>query len=310
MPHVLPVLLMSGRFRGSRFSQLIYAGLALFFCASLNATTEGKKQSEEGKPAAGSNSSASCLECHSDQALTMRKQKREVSLFVDQARLAKSAHGALDCADCHEGFDSEAMPHKKPMTPVNCASCHEDMAKKHAFHANLSSSATEALKDVACTVCHGGHEVAKMRSAEFPFAAKRQADGCGQCHEMERKQFFDSAHGKALANGSTDAPVCLSCHQKPITSKDGQTGASVELKLAQADLCQSCHVKKASVAGQALRGTQFVLSFDQSVHGVALHQGKAAAANCDACAGSTTKVCGPAAMVRLVPFTQGPPSIW
>jgi len=263
--------------------------LLWWLCASAGlGATAGKQPNipdkEVAAPAAGL--SASCLECHSDQTLTMRKQKRDVSLFVDTGKLAKSAHSALECVDCHEGFDGEAVPHKKPMVPVNCASCHEDLAKKHTFHANLSGGGAAATSDLACSVCHGTHEVAAIRSSEFTFSAKRQAASCGQCHEGARKQFLNSAHGKALANGVADAPVCLSCHQKNITSPSGQVSASVELKLAQAELCESCHVKKAAVTSQMVRGTNFVSSFDQSVHGVALHAGKADSANCVDCHGA------------------------
>jgi cytochrome b subunit of formate dehydrogenase len=267
-------------------THLVGGGIVL--AVSMNcAVAQEKNPAAVPEPAApAANSSASCLACHSDQTLTMRKQKREVPLFVDQARFVKSAHSALDCIDCHEGFDGDAMPHKKPMVPVNCASCHEDTAKKHAFHAKSASSSAQALQALACKDCHGTHEVATVRSPEFPFAAKRQTEGCGQCHEVERKQFIDSAHGTALARNAADAPVCLTCHQKPITNGNAPALAPVELKLAQAELCESCHVKKASVAGQTLRGTHFVSAFDQSVHGAALHQGNAEAANCIDCHGA------------------------
>ncbi|MBK9990959.1 MAG: cytochrome c3 family protein [Verrucomicrobia bacterium] len=269
---------------------VFYRGVfCLLFWALAIVTVPIAKLSAEEKPVAGStsaNASASCLECHSDHTLTMRKQKREVPLFVDQARLAKSVHGSLDCVDCHEGFDGESVPHKKLVTTVDCTSCHEDMAKKHVFHANLAGVAAKAMNDVACTVCHGTHETTKVRSADFSFAAKRQAESCGQCHEAARRQFFDSAHGMALVAGAIDAPVCLTCHQKPITCKDPTVLATVELKRAQAELCQSCHVKKASVSGQAVRGMNFVSSFDQSVHGAALHAGKAESANCVDCHGA------------------------
>jgi cytochrome b subunit of formate dehydrogenase len=231
-------------------------------------------------------SSTSCLTCHSDHTLAMRKGAGEVPLFVDQAKLAKSVHSALDCVDCHEGFDGQAMPHKTAMAPVNCASCHDDIRKTHAFHGNLAGPALLAVKAVACSDCHDTHEIAGVHSPQFPFLAKRQAAACGQCHEVARSQFLASAHGTALARGSVDAPVCLSCHQKPITNQNAPALAPVELKLAQAELCESCHVKKASVAGQTLRGTHFVSSFDQSVHGAALHRGKAEAANCVDCHGA------------------------
>lgn len=216
----------------------------------------------------------------------MRKQKRDISIFVDQERLAKSAHGALECVDCHEGFDGESVPHLKTVTPVDCASCHEDTAKKHVFHAGLVGAAAKEVEKVACTTCHSTHDATKVRSEGFSFTAKRQAETCGQCHEAARRQFFDSAHGKAFAAGAVDAPTCLTCHQKAITRSDQAVPATIELKRAQMELCESCHVKKATVSGQTIRGRNFVSSFDQSVHGAALLAGKADSANCVDCHGA------------------------
>ena len=214
----------------------------------------------------------------------MRKEKHEVSLFVDQAKFGKSVHSMLDCIDCHEGFDGEALPHKKPMVTVSCASCHEDTAKKHAFHTNFAGQPVAGVQGLACTTCHGTHEVAKLRSQDSPVVAKRQTESCGQCHAEARKQFLESAHGNALAGAVADAPTCLTCHQKPITNKGA--AVSVKLKLAQTELCESCHVKKSSVADQTLRSPHFVSSFDKSVHGAALHQGKGESATCIDCHGA------------------------
>src|SRR5687768_11532224 len=49
--------------------------------------------------------SATCLECHTDETLAMEKNGRTVPLFVTAETVAKSAHGAFDCVDCHEGLD-------------------------------------------------------------------------------------------------------------------------------------------------------------------------------------------------------------
>jgi nitrate/TMAO reductase-like tetraheme cytochrome c subunit len=141
-----------------RKSAIKYFVAGLLVWAFLSGGVFAEEKAAPAAPAA--NSSASCLECHSDHTLSMRKQKRDISLFVDQTKLGKSAHSALDCVDCHEGFDGDSVPHKKPMTAVSCASCHEDMAKKHVFHAGLAGPASKAMNDVACTACHGTHEVA------------------------------------------------------------------------------------------------------------------------------------------------------
>lgn len=269
--------LNNGRFSGWRRVLLGLAAVVLGIgSADLLAAEE--------KAAASVNSSTSCLECHSDNTLTMRKQEHDASIFVDQVKFGKSAHSALECVDCHEGFDGESLPHKKPIAAVSCAACHEDAAKKHAFHADFSGKVLPEAANLACASCHGTHEIVKLRSSESPFAPKRQVESCGKCHDTALNQFTASAHGKALAGAVADAPVCLTCHQKPVTR--GYKAASVQLKLAQAQLCESCHVKKSSVADQTIRGMGFVSSFDQSVHGAALHKGKAEAANCIDCHGA------------------------
>jgi formate dehydrogenase gamma subunit len=231
------------------------------------------------------NSDASCLECHSDDKLTMMQGGRKVSLFVEPKLLAQSPHSTQSCIDCHEGFDAEKSPHKRPMTKVDCTSCHEKLGPKHAFHPRLGLATIPEGKDTACTECHGTHGVAKTKSAEFPFNRTQQAESCGRCHEAARDEFRNSAHGLALQTGTSEAPDCLACHRQPIARlAAGQK--PVELKLAQVKLCESCHVGKNEVAGKTMLGTGFVASFDQSVHGAALHRGVAGAASCIDCHGS------------------------
>ena len=250
-----------------------------------------------GARLAGASADQACLDCHTDQTLTMQKGKAQVSLFADPAVLAKSVHGSLKCVDCHEGFDATAIPHKASIGPVDCASCHEDSGAKHAFHSRLGRSPVPQGADTACADCHGTHGIASPGAADSPFARGRQAESCGRCHQAARAQFLGSAHGKAMA-ASPDAPSCLTCHRHAVVAPwAGQT--KVELKLVQAALCESCHISKASVADQTLRGSGFVRSFDQSVHGEALKQGRAEAANCVDCHGAHEMNSGLAAGGRM-----------
>ncbi len=231
------------------------------------------------------NSDAACLECHSDEQLSMRKAGAKLSLFVEPKTVAKSAHSSLSCVDCHEEFDGDASPHRKPMVAVDCASCHEDTGKKHAFHPRLALKDIPAGEDTSCASCHGKHDVVPIKKAGFPFASGAQVKACGTCHETARDHFTASAHGRAFAVQETSAPDCLTCHQQPVVPRAGSK-ASLEQKLAQTKQCESCHVGMERVAGQALRGTKFVPDFEQSVHGAALQNGKAEAANCVDCHGA------------------------
>lgn len=240
---------------------------------------------EPPKPSAPApNSTASCLECHSDEKLTMKKAGQKLLLFIDEKVTAKSAHRSLECIDCHEKFDGESSPHLKPMVSVDCVSCHENTAKKHAFHPRIALTPMPAGEDTSCTGCHGKHDTAGIKSAAFVFKSAQIA-ACGKCHEKARDHFAASAHGKALATKAANSPDCLTCHRQPVVAL-APAKPTLAQKLAQTKQCESCHVGKESVAGQALRGTKFVSSFDRSVHGAALIGGNVEAANCVDCHGA------------------------
>ena len=241
---------------------------------------------EPPKPAAPApNSNAACLECHSDNTLSMRKGGQKLSLFVDEKLAAKSVHKSLDCVDCHEKFDADSTPHRKPMVAVDCASCHEDTAKKHAFHPRIAQKPMPTGNDTACTACHGKHDIAAVKNAAFAFNDGPQAEACGKCHTAAREHFAASAHGRAFAAKEANAPECLTCHRQPVVAI-APAKLTLTQKLAQTKQCESCHVGKENVAGQSLRGLKFVGSFDQSVHGAALLGGKIEAANCVDCHGA------------------------
>ncbi len=230
--------------------------------------------------------SASCLECHADPHLAPKTAAHaKTLLFVDERKLAASAHSGYDCMDCHEGLDGQALPHREKPVPVDCFSCHDDTGRKHKFHRQLQLNPPPEGRDTACAACHGGHEIAKIKSPDFPFAPARLTESCGQCHQTAHDHFLASAHGRSLARGDPAAPNCLTCHNDPAIVQ-GASLPSVPQKLAQIQLCESCHVQTPAVARQALRGAKFVASFDQSVHGAALQAGKAEAATCVDCHGA------------------------
>ena len=267
-----------------RLSSLTQTGLSwLGLTFGLAASVCGAEPAKPTSPAP--TSSAACLECHNDKDLSTRKSGQKVSLFVDEQVAAKSVHRSLECIDCHEKFDADSTPHRKPMVAVDCASCHEDTAKKHAFHPRLANLPLPAGEDTSCTACHGKHDIASVKSAAFAFNDGPQADACGKCHQSAREHFAASAHGNAFAAKESNAPDCLTCHRQPVVAI-APALLTLAQKLAQTKLCEACHVGKENVAGQALRGVKFVGSFDQSVHGAALQAGKVEAANCVDCHGA------------------------
>ncbi len=224
-----------------------------------------------------------CLACHSDKTLTMERNGKAVSLFVDDGILAHSAHKKLVCVACHTGFDPNNVPHKEKITPVQCRTCHNNIEEKHPFHNTLLAKGG-ADGSGMCKECHGRHDVQSPKIPGTKFNGTNLVQSCGECHGAEKEKYLSSAHGKALFSGNLNAPTCVVCHSKNITAvKAGMDSA--QLKIVQEQVCIGCHVKNKQTPENA-PSAHFVMSYEQSVHGMALKKGNGRAANCVDCHGS------------------------
>ncbi len=227
-----------------------------------------------------------CLDCHSDESLTKTSKGKEISLFVNESLLKGSVHGKVACIACHKGFDPEEVPHMEQITPINCLTCHSKALLKHNFHFNMiKANGTGGTPDVNCKGCHGTHAVQRPSGKDGKFSRENVVNACGRCHDKVKDNFIHSAHAKAVAEGDPNAPTCLQCHSSNITRVTAGRD-SLQLKLAQEQICISCHLEKDEVAGKTARGKKFIAAFDQSVHGAALRNGNVKAANCVDCHGS------------------------
>ena len=237
---------------------------------------------------ASGQTSQDCLVCHSDQALTMEKSGKPVSLFVDSAKLERSAHKLLSCIQCHKRFNANEVPHAKVIKQVQCQTCHDASDYKKSIHATVRKAyAAKAKKTVAaeCKDCHGTHEILSPRNTQSPTSRMHLSETCGKCHQLEDTHFSQSAHGVALAQGVKGAPVCIDCHGEhnvePVTSKD-----SPVYKTREAKICESCHLDNPDVRQRVGPSAGFIASYDKSVHGIALQKGNDDAATCSNCHGA------------------------
>ncbi|MCX6137062.1 MAG: cytochrome c3 family protein [Ignavibacteriales bacterium] len=245
-----------------------------------------------------------CLACHSDKTATMDRKGKTLSIYVNDNTLSHSTHKKLVCVACHTGFDAGNLPHKEKITPVQCVNCHRNADAKHAFHGKVVATGS-ADESQMCKGCHGRHEVQ---------SPKRVADGanptgtelCAQCHEKNVILFRNSAHGKALAAGTKNAPTCVQCHSKNISSIPAG-GDAAKLKLVQEQVCIGCHGSKV----QASTGTTstFVMAYEESFHAKTLRAGNGKAATCVDCHGSHEMKKGSASDSRVnrknIPATCG-----
>jgi len=224
-----------------------------------------------------------CLMCHSDNTLTTERNGKEVSLFVDQAILKKSPHAKLNCVSCHVGFDPEELPHKENITPVTCVNCHKNAPVKHQFHPQILKTNGRGTKvGENCKDCHGTHNIISPKKKGSPFYKTNIVDGCGRCHKTEKKHFLKSTHYQAFKKDLKGAPNCLICHESPITDITIKRD-SLQVKIAQENLCLSCHLDNPDVRDRIAPSTAFIKSYENSVHGKALNGGNAKAANCVDC---------------------------
>ncbi len=226
-----------------------------------------------------------CLACHSDNGLTKDQNGKTVSLFVDDKILGHSTHKKLVCTACHAGFKADDMPHKENITPVQCRTCHQNVESKHPFH-TLTAPKNSADPSGMCKNCHGKHEVQSPKVAGTKFSKEKIVESCGSCHQKQKETFLSSSHGQAYTEGR-NAPTCIQCHAKKITfrPRDHERVDTAQVKIAQEQVCVSCHVKK-SPASETAPSSNFVLAYEQSVHGVALKHGNGKVANCVNCHGS------------------------
>ena len=206
--------------------------------------------------------------------------KQECTSCHEQGqKLEKSAHAGLPCETCHESH--ETYPHPANIPKPVCTTCHADQAGDYAqsAHGLARKAGNEGTPD--CGLCHGSaHELLPPKSQAFRTSI---LDTCALCHTEVVDQYRASVHGRALANGITQAPLCTDCHGEHKIVKHTNEASPVNAAHIR-DTCGNCH-------GDVLLTRKFglpadrLVSFDSSFHGLAAKAGNQTVANCASCHG-------------------------
>jgi len=226
-----------------------------------------------------------CFGCHSDNELTYERNGKTISLFVEQPKYEISAHGKLNCVDCHSGFNGEEIPHKagKDIYKVDCGKCHTEFsAPENDFHYKLLKD-KKGVSGPTCLSCHGSHYVKKTTQVN-----NKSKEYCSQCHES--MPLISEYHRKQnLADNS-----CQSCHDE--TTKFAEMLASTPHKDFACIDCHSyvannfeLHQKKIPNMHKAdcyLCHSDVAKIHGESIHGISLMSGINEAAQCWNCHGS------------------------
>lgn len=231
-----------------------------------------------------------CLTCHGkpDFKKTLPSGKT-LELFVDPMRLRLSVHKNRKCVDCHA--DVTEVPHRQLPQKVNCSRCHflgnevgaPQLEKYREFVTSVHGKALAAgnPKAPVCQDCHGDHFILPGTDPRSVVSHKNIPQTCGGCHLETYTQYQESVHGKALAKGVKDAPVCTDCHGEHTIMKPQELASTVNAGEV-ANTCAKCHSKAVIMEKYGVKSEQ-VATYKESFHGIANEFGVFKAANCASC---------------------------
>lgn len=251
---------------------------------------------DENSPINHFNVAKTCAKCHEDI-----DEIYETSIHATSIRDGEK--GPATCTDCHGEHDIlRVTDSRSPMIAQRiyamCGKCHFDVALMDQY--GLASSEQETLfkgsvhaEEVkagnenapTCTDCHGFHDVLPLSDPKSPSNFMNVANTCGQCHETEKDQFWESVHGVSVKRGHKDSPVCTDCHGEHAILRTEDENSPVSLLNLSQNTCARCH---ASIVINDKYGIEHnrVSSYNDSYHGLAVQHNSERAANCSSCHGN------------------------
>ena len=172
----------------------------------------------------------------------------------------------------------------------DCFTCHDD---KTLIKTNAAGKAVSLFVDEKefgnsihaknrCDSCHS--DITEVPHPDN-YAAKPVS--CATCHRVETEIYLASDHGQAIHKGVQEAASCKDCHGNNHYLLNYRNPASPVYRTNLPGTCGRCHNNAAEMEKFNLRQHNPGLSFEKSVHGIALlEKGEMNAANCADCHGS------------------------
>jgi cytochrome b subunit of formate dehydrogenase len=261
----------------------------------------------------GLHGALACTDCHDDvQTLPHAISLGQVNCTVachDSAAVEyrrgvhaeASASGddrAPTCATCHGGHNIYPSTDRRANTyPLNviklCGDCHSEhheattngydeteyvQSYMESVHGKAVSEAG-LIVAATCVDCHGGHGVRPSRDESSSVHRTQVPETCGQCHRGIEEVYAQSIHGKQLAAGDPDAPVCSDCHAAHAITQAKTPGFMRDI----IGECGQCHDRMAKDDGSA---RSFYDTYRMSYHGQVNELGSARSARCSDCHGA------------------------
>jgi cytochrome b subunit of formate dehydrogenase len=239
-----------------------------------------------------------CRSCHAEASQQYQVHGR--------AKVENSNGDIPDCAACHGSHgilppdDKRSSVHPAHL-PGTCGSCHENLniTRKYEilidhpvqiYEASVHGQATRGGTFIAasCSDCHSsGGTAHRILAPNFPDSTVNHFNipgTCGQCHKGVEQDYLEGIHGRRVANGQTDAPVCTSCHgEHGILAPSDPRSPVSPMRVAEIT-CARCHDSEILNEKYGLPAGRLV-SFIDSYHGLKSKAGDTLVANCSSCHG-------------------------
>ena len=154
---------------------------------------------------------------------------------------------------------------------------------QQSVHGHAVAAGSE--KAAVCTDCHGTHEILDAKDSKSPIFKFNVPQTCGKCHDQISKEFQQSIHGTAVAQGNWQAPVCTDCHGIHSIKAHTDPNSPVSAQNVAQVTCARCHegVRLSQEFGiEGRRETTYLASY----HGLAARGGSQVVANCASCHGT------------------------
>jgi hypothetical protein len=178
-----------------------------------------------------------CVTCHRNRISMTMKNGESLSVYVDESAIRNSAHGKLQCTECHTGFSKSQHPVRSfdslrdysVVMSETCWKCHAKAYKQYETSVHLDKLKAGDPKAPACSDCHGDHSVISTKKDK-----NIGLTSCNKCHADMNTSYAAGIHGKARMKGNEKAPSCSSCHNAHDIES---TATSTKIK----EGCLRCH---------------------------------------------------------------------
>ena len=212
----------------------------------------------------GNKSAATCWDCHGSH---------HIHAVEDSLSRVNNVNVIYTCGNCHSDPKIMKLFGRRTMDPVKEYS--------QSIHGKIFLEDPNA--PVAnCITCHGSHKILPAIEPNAPLNKLNIPKTCGQCHQEEEHDYYQSVHWNSLKRGHYESPVCTDCHGEHNIQLAEEKNAVTSPQLQATKLCANCHSNVTLMERFGLDAHRLD-SYMRTYHGLAILKGSPEAATCTSC---------------------------